>query len=120
GPGSTTGTYAACVSAQTYANLADGSYTFSVRATDTAGNTDASPATRSFTVDTTAPAAPVITAPPDNTLQNTATVTVSGTAEANATIALFDAATQVGSTTATGGAWSITLSNFTDATHTYT
>ena len=33
-----------------YNGLADGTYTFSVRATDPAGNVDASPATRSFTV----------------------------------------------------------------------
>ncbi len=33
----------------------DGAYTFSVRATDAAGNVDATPATRSFTVDTVAP-----------------------------------------------------------------
>ena len=35
--------------------LADGTYTFRVRATDGANNTDQTPATRSFTVDTTAP-----------------------------------------------------------------
>ena len=42
--------------------------------------------------------------------------------EANATIALLDGATQVGTTTAsaTGGAWSITLSNVADGAHTYT
>lgn len=35
--------------------LADGSYTFRVRATDAQGNTDPSPATESFTVDTAVP-----------------------------------------------------------------
>jgi parallel beta-helix repeat protein len=50
GPGTTTGTYAACTSPKSYASLANGSYTFSVRATDTAGNVDPTPATRAFTV----------------------------------------------------------------------
>jgi hypothetical protein len=49
------GAYAACTSPFTTATLADGAHTFSVRATDAANNTDASPATRSFTVDTAAP-----------------------------------------------------------------
>ena len=55
GPGATTGTYASCTSPRAYGPLADGAYTFSVRATDAAGNVDATPATRSFTVDTAAP-----------------------------------------------------------------
>ena len=46
---------AACTSPWTTAALADGGHSFSVRARDAAGNTDASPATRSFTVDTAAP-----------------------------------------------------------------
>ena len=42
----------ACTSPKAYPNLRDGSYTFSVRATDPAGNTDSTAATRSFIVDT--------------------------------------------------------------------
>jgi hypothetical protein len=55
------GAWADCTSPWTTATLADGAHSVSVRATDAAGNTDASPATRSFTVatgppsDTTAP-----------------------------------------------------------------
>lgn len=55
GPGLTTGTEGACQSPKEYAGLADGSYTFTVYAVDAAGNPDATPATRSFTVDTTPP-----------------------------------------------------------------
>ena len=53
GPGAITGTYAACTSPKAYSGLANGSYTFSVRATDTAGNVDPTPATRAFTVNVT-------------------------------------------------------------------
>ena len=43
-----TGGYSACTSPQAYTTTANGAYTFSVRATDAAGNADASPATRGF------------------------------------------------------------------------
>ena len=49
------GAWASCTSAHTTASLADGAHTFEVRATDPAGNVDATPASRSFTVDTAAP-----------------------------------------------------------------
>lgn len=57
------GTFAACTSAQAYTALADGAYTFAVRATDTFGNVDASPAARAFLVDTTAPETAVDSGP---------------------------------------------------------
>jgi subtilisin len=49
------GAWASCASPHTTATLADGAHTFYVRATDVAGNVDATPASRSFTVDTVAP-----------------------------------------------------------------
>lgn len=45
------GTYSSCGSPATYNGLASGNHTFEVRATDPAGNTDASPATQTWTVD---------------------------------------------------------------------
>ena len=47
--------YSPCSSPKSYSSLADGPHTFSVRATDAAGNTDATPASRTWTVDTIAP-----------------------------------------------------------------
>ena len=47
--------FAACTSPFNAMNLAQGAHTFAVRATDSAGHTDASPATRSWTIDTIAP-----------------------------------------------------------------
>lgn len=45
-------TYTGCVSPKTYSGLALGSHTFSVRATDAAGNVDVTPATRTWTITT--------------------------------------------------------------------
>lgn len=45
--------FASCGSSQDYNGLADGSHTFEVRAHDAAGNSDSTPASRTFVVDTT-------------------------------------------------------------------
>ncbi|MCW2576975.1 MAG: hypothetical protein JWR28_1124 [Modestobacter sp.] len=78
--------YAACTSPTSYSGLAAGSHTFSVRAKDAAGNTDQSPATRSWTVGTPPPTSTGIVRQSTSTVVNTTagtTVTVaapSGTA----------------------------------------
>jgi hypothetical protein len=59
------GTFAACSSPKAYSGLSEGDHTFSVRATDAAGNVDPSPASRSWTVDTSIPPD---TTPPDTTI----------------------------------------------------
>jgi hypothetical protein len=46
------GAFASCSSPNSYVNLSDGSHTLQVRATDAAGNTDATPAERTWTVAT--------------------------------------------------------------------
>ena len=57
--------------------LGNGAHSVSVRATDAAGNTDASPATRSFTVDTPAPNTTMTSAPPAQSPGSSATVSFS-------------------------------------------
>lgn len=57
------GAWKECTSPKAYAMLADGGHTFRARATDQLGNTDPSPASRSFTVDTSSPPPP----PPSDT-----------------------------------------------------
>ncbi len=49
------GTWDTCTSPSSVGPLADGSHTFRVRARDGAGNVDATPAARTWTIDTTAP-----------------------------------------------------------------
>jgi len=44
-----------CISPKVYENLAEGAHTFEVRATDSAGNTDQTPASHTWTVATTVP-----------------------------------------------------------------
>ncbi|HET7272746.1 MAG TPA: metallophosphoesterase, partial [Rubrobacter sp.] len=47
------GSFSNCSSPKEYTRLADGAHTFQVRATDPAGNTDSTPASSTWTVDTT-------------------------------------------------------------------
>jgi hypothetical protein len=61
-----------CTSPFTFPVLADGSYTFSVRATANAA-TDATPASAAFTVDTTAPTSTITDGPSGNTQNHTPT-----------------------------------------------
>ena len=71
--------YVACASPAEYTGLADGAHTFAVRATDPAGNTDPTPATRSWTVDTAAPNTTITSAPPATTQSTSASFAFSAT-----------------------------------------
>ncbi len=86
------------------AALSAGPHTFAVRATDAATNTDPTPASRSFTVDTQAPAAPAITDTDPNSPANDNNPEVKGTAEAGSTVKLYESNGCTGSVEAQGSA----------------
>ena len=78
------GGFSSCTSPATYNGLTEGAKTFEVRATDPAGNQDATPASRNWTVDTIAP---------DTTIDSGPTGTV------NSTLAQFSFSSNEGSAT---------------------
>ncbi len=85
--------------------LPDGPVTVVVRATDPAGNTGVASPGRTLTIDTTAPAAPTITSPAPSAVV-APNPSISGTAEAGATVLVFEGTTQLCSTAANAsGQW---------------
>jgi hypothetical protein len=78
------GAWASCSSPKAYSSLPDGSHTFEVRAIDTAGNVDATPASRTWTIDTAAPNTTIASGPADPTNSSGASFGF-GSDEANST-----------------------------------
>ena len=118
----------------TPAPLSDGSnHSYTVTATDAAGNVSAASAAYALHIDTTPPPIPAISGAYDNVdpvqgnvanggYTNDTTPTLSGTAEANSTVRLYDGTTLVTTVTADGsGSWSYTPAPLSDgSTHSYT
>jgi hypothetical protein len=71
------GAFEACTSPKSFTGLSEGSHTFQVRATDAAGNTDQSPASYTWTVDTTPPETAIDSGPSGTVKQKDATFTFS-------------------------------------------
>jgi hypothetical protein len=93
----------------------------SATATDPSGNTSEFSEAVTVLPDTTSPDPPVIAGPPNDSFNNTGDVALSGTAEANTTVEIFDDTTSKGTTPVnSSGAWSKTLTGVPDGTHTYT
>src|SRR5205814_985419 len=109
--------------------LGEGAHTLTAKATDAAGNVSSASSGLGVTIDTTAPAAPSTpdmtagtdsgSSSTDNLTSNT-TPTLTGTAEANSTVTLYDTdgTTVLGTATATGGNWSIASSALGEGAHT--
>jgi hypothetical protein len=66
-----------CTTPRTFLDIAQGPHTFEVRAIDIAGNPDASPAARAWTVDSIAPETTIDTGPPAFSNSTSATFTFS-------------------------------------------
>ena len=68
-----------CASPTSYTGLSEGQHTFDVRATDRAGNVEAPPASRTWTIDTSLPSV-TLAAPADGSWVNDSTPSFGGTA----------------------------------------
>lgn len=119
---SATGTYANCTSPKSYTSsdlTTVGSYTFSVRATDSAGNTDQSPATFTWTIAST-PTGPT---PPETTITDkpaSTTGETSATFKFSSSISgsgFFCSVDSASATTCNSG--SVTYNNLAPGTHTF-
>jgi uncharacterized repeat protein (TIGR03803 family) len=90
------GDFSPCTAPKVYTLLADGSHTFDVRATDPAGNTDPTPASFTWvveTVDTTPPDTGITDAPPPATNATTASFSFVSTEPGSAFQCSLDGAT---------------------------
>jgi hypothetical protein len=82
GPGTAMGAFAACTTPRRLGPLADGTYTFRVRARDEAGNVDATPGVWTFTLDTQGPETMLLTSPPAFTRERSPSLSFSSEAGA--------------------------------------
>ncbi|CDL00463.1 conserved protein of unknown function [Magnetospirillum gryphiswaldense MSR-1 v2] len=98
----------------TASTLSAGAHTLTAKATDAAGNQGVASTGLSVTIDTTAPAAPSALTISSDTgssatdgITSDTTLTIGGSAEANASVEVFKDGVSIGTTTANGaGAWS--------------
>ena len=118
------GAWAACPTPYTPAALSDGNHTFEVRAVDPQLNVDATPASRTITVDATAPALVALTDSDPDSPANDNNPEIKGNAEAGSTVRLYMNATCTSAVAATGTAAAFTAPGLTvavanDTTTTY-
>jgi hypothetical protein len=98
--------------------LTDAQHQLTATATDTSGHTSAASAALSVTIDTHAPVAPVLLT---DSIVNTNHELLTGTAEANSTITIYDGKTDVGTgTTDSRGDWTVTTSALSSGSHIFT
>ncbi|MBK5143785.1 Ig-like domain repeat protein [Budviciaceae bacterium BWR-B9] len=112
-------------------NLSEGAHSITATATDKAGNVSEPTTAFTFTVDTVAPTTPTIDSAEDNVGDVQGTLTsnsstddttpaLSGTAEKNSTVNVYEGETLLGSTTAdSNGKWTFTTDALTEGEHTF-
>lgn len=83
------GSWESCTSPKVYTSLSDGSHTFGVRATADS-QTDATPATYTWTVDATAPETSITVAPPGATYKTSASISFSATDTGGVGVASYE------------------------------
>lgn len=92
----------------TWASFSEGPHVITATATDEAGNVSAPSAPRSFTVDTVAPAAPVITSPTEGAVVPSTSVAIAGTAEPLATVVVKEGTDEIDRTASlSDGSWQV-------------
>ncbi|NBU89708.1 MAG: hypothetical protein EBS16_10985, partial [Betaproteobacteria bacterium] len=97
--------------------LTEGTHTLSAKVSDAAGNTSAASASLDITVDLSAPSQPTLAI--ERAITNNNQPTLSGTAEAFASVQLFENNTLLGTTKADkNGNWSVQSTKLTEGTHT--
>ena len=102
----------------TTAALANGAHSLTATATDPAGNISVASAAMAVTVDTVAPNAPVILS---EAIVNTNEMMLTGTAESNSTVNVFEGTTLLGTVVADNtGAWSYTTNPLSAGAHVFT
>jgi hypothetical protein len=105
-------------STYTLPELPDGTYTFEVTAYDGWHRPDPTPAKYEWTVDATAPQAPVISSPSNDSYDTDGNIDLSGTAEEGSTVTVYDddGSTSLGTAIATSGSWSFRTSALSEST----
>ena len=111
------GAFAACLSPLGLSDLSEGAHTFTVRATDYAGNTDVTPASYAWVVDTLAPTTTIDINPPNPSNDSTPTFTFTGADTPGSGVASFEC--QIDSDGFSACTTPDTLAALTDGSHTF-
>jgi hypothetical protein len=126
------GALSSCPNPKSYFSLADGSHTFTAREIDLAGNTDATPASYTWTIDTSAPVV-TLSSPADGGATSNVTPAISGLADTGPADSSTVAVALYQGTTATEpplqtwssvlvdqgtGSWSVVAPSLTEGTYT--
>lgn len=110
----------------TSSTLSDATHSFSVQATDAAGNASVRSSGFNITVDTVAPRPTVASFSPDSNvvgdgITNANQITLRGTGEVGRQVQIFDGTNQIGTASVDGtGAWVFATSTLTSGVHSFT